>query len=227
MVQNNRRNLMKGMAAASGLAAVGATGNAAASEDDTMTGTKYDTDSIEPLQNFSDTITWEDSGFQGSGNARLCCPANTEGVWNWNLTGGGSTFVEAELTVTFEDGTEVTAPGEFPGVGNLAQFDIVREFEEDECLVVESAEATFTLTNSPMGTQVLTISSSECLDDVVPPKPPKDKKKERREYEKKRNKHDYLRKKLRYKQRKENYKEAKKEYKEAKKAYDKNGTDKK
>lgn len=225
MVQDDRRNLMKGMAAASGLAAIGATGSVTASESDTMSSTQHDLDGVEALENFSDTITWEESGFQGDENARLCCLANSTGVWNWILTGGGSTFVSASLTVTFEDGTEVTEEGNFPGIGNVAQFPITREYDENECYTAVAAEAEFTLDSPPTGNQVLTISSSECINGVVPPEPPeppKDKK-ERRKYEKKRTKYKYLRKKLRYKQHKESYKEAKQEYKKARKKYEKGG----
>jgi hypothetical protein len=213
MVRNDRRNVMKGVAAASGLAAFGATGSAAASDDDT----DYDLDTaVEALQTFSDTLTWEDSGMQGSANARLCCRAGSEGVWNWNLTGGGSTFVDAELTVEFDDGETDTVDAEFPGVGNVAQFAVVREYEEDDCFTVVAAEAEFTLAGPPRGNQVLTITSAECIDGVVPPEPPTDKK-ERKKHEEKYAKLECLRKKLIYEHRKEAYEEAKREYEECEK----------
>ncbi|XVH31451.1 hypothetical protein ACNS7O_13810 [Haloferacaceae archaeon DSL9] len=155
---------------------------------------------------------------QGSENARLCCPEGSTGVWNWILTGGGATFIEATLTVEFDDGETVTVDGEFPGIGNVAQFPVIREFDADECITAVAAEAEFTLDSPPMGNQVLTISDSECVD--VPPKPPK-KKKHKKKHEKKRAEKKYLRKKVMYKHRKEMYKKAEKEYKKAKKDFEK------
>lgn len=213
MVSNDRRTLMKGMAAASGLVALGASGSAAANHDDRVS------DEVQALQNFSDTLTWAESGMQGSENARLCCP-DGRGVWNWILTGGGATFLSAQLEVTFSDGSTETVDGRFPGIGNVAQFPVVRNIEE--CATVESAVANFSLDSEPMGNQVLTISSSECIVDGVPPKPPKNEK-ERKKYEKKKAKRKYLMKKLQYKRRKKAYIEAKKEYKKAKRKYGKDG----
>ena len=220
MVQDDRRNLIKGVAAASGLAVIGATGSAAASTDNEY---QLDGDGIEALENFSTTLTWEDSGFQGSENANLCCTENSTGVWNWILTGGGSTFVSASLEVTFSDEDSETVEAEFPGIGNVAQFPVEREFAEDDCITVEAAEATFTLDSPPVGNQVLTISSSECLNGIIPPEeiPKKKDKKERKKFEKEFAKRKYLLKKLKYKRRKKSYKEAKSEYKKAKKYYEK------
>lgn len=142
---------------------------------------------------FDYTLTWEESGFQGSENATLECESDERGVWNWVLTGGGSVIIDAQLTVTFEyidaDGdtitADVTVEGDdvfLPGVGRVAQFPVVfpddsfGEIDTGEVTAVE-AKAEYNLSSPPAGNQVLTISSSECFEGEVPPEPPKDKKK--------------------------------------------------
>lgn len=220
MVSDDRRNLMKGMAAASGLAVLGTSGSAAASSDNPDV--DLDGDEVDDLANFTDTIQWTGQGEPET----LCCPANTQALWNWNLTGGGQRFVSASLTVTFDDNVTETYDAEFPGDGRLAQFDVTRNFEEAGCLTVTDAEATFTLEDEPTGAVQLVISSGFCVgvEPPEPPKPPKDKKKRRKyekKYAKKRARRKYLIKKLRYEQRKENYEDAKKEYKDARRKYEK------
>ena len=108
------------------------------------------------------TLYWEG---QGDEHATQDCEEEEDGYWKWILTRGGRTAIEegAELTVKFDDNTETTVTGYFPGAGaGAVHFDVFKAGGG----TVDSASVTF---SGGGANALLTISDGDCVDRERPP----------------------------------------------------------
>lgn len=113
------------------------------------------------------TIEWD--GEKGGENASRKCEGRS-GRWHWILTPGGSTPIDkgAELTVTFEDSTEITVEGDQQGQGGGAIHFVVWNAGGG---TVERAKVTFT---GGGNNALLTLGDSGCVEDPDDPEEPND-----------------------------------------------------
>lgn len=173
MVWKNRRSILKGIAGTGAAAALGSS-IAAAGED------KSPKDEIpdEIEDEFGDKlvsgkISWDECDAPGKDEHDALSGDDGQGQWSWILTGAGTVqFKAATLHVEFSDGEKDSVQGDFPGVGNVAYFDVIRELSECNYAKITDAYVEYEALNEPCDLE-LTLTDSVCIDGV-PQEPPTD-----------------------------------------------------